>query len=193
MRKNLSPERCEELKAIAADLIEDFGITEYPFGIWSLLRTLGVRRIPYSALPGWLRGQTLRCYPDAVSLFPPAFNPARTIVFYNDAMSRERVRFTLAHELAHLVLQHPDTGEDVYEHEADFFANYLLGPAPLVLRDSSLDEYAIQQDFGVSYSCAVAIRDRAWKRKQWGPRGLTEYERRILACCRVARGGGQVA
>lgn len=193
MRKNLSARRCEELRTLAADLIEDFGVTEYPLGIWDLLRRLGVRLIPYSALPAWLRKWTIRCYPDAVTIFPEDFNPARTIVFYNDAVSRGHVRFTLAHELAHLVLQHSGTGEDIYEHESDFLANYLLGPAPLVLRDSSLDEHVIKRDFDVSYSCALAIRDRTRKRKQWGPRSFTEYEERILACCRVIEGGGHVA
>ncbi|WP_370453768.1 ImmA/IrrE family metallo-endopeptidase [Gordonibacter sp. Marseille-P4307] len=51
-------------------------------------------------------------------------------MFYNDRQDREHIRFTVAHELAHLVLIRPDTGEDIYKHETDIFANYPLAPQP---------------------------------------------------------------
>ena len=87
---------------------------------------------------------------------------------------------------------HPDTGESVYEHEADFFANYLLVPAPLVLRDSVLDVESIHDDFQVSYGCASSACDRTRKRKAYGPVSKTEYEQRILEACTL-KGDGQLA
>ncbi len=192
MSWHLSGIRYDEIRSTVADLIEDWGISVYPFSVWELVRRMGIRTIRYSELPEWLRIEVELYWPDAITIYPPDFNPARTVIFYNDRFDREHIRFTVAHELAHLVLMHPDTGEDVYEHEADIFANYLLAPAPLVLRDSKLDVETIHNDFQVSYGCARSVKDRAEKRRAYGSRSLAEYETRILASCSV-KGGGRVA
>lgn len=105
----------------------------------------------------------------------------------------ERIRFTLAHELAYLVLEHPDEESGELEGEADIFANYLLAPAPLILRDSSVNSYAIEADFAVSHSCTLSARDRTAKRRDFGPQHPTEYEIRILKTARLIKGGGRVA
>ena len=52
-----SSERYEEIRAAVADLIEDWGITVYPFSIWSLLKKMGIRTVRYSSLPEWLAKQ----------------------------------------------------------------------------------------------------------------------------------------
>ncbi len=192
MRWHLVSGRYEEIRSTVADLIEDWGISVYPFSVWELVRRMGIRTIRYSELPEWLRAEVEPYWPDAITIYPRDFNPLRTIIFYNDRQDREHVRFTIAHELAHLVLMHPGTGEEKCEHEADVFANYLLAPAPLVLRYSRLDIDAIHDDFQVSYGCARSVKDRAEKRRAYGSKTLTEYELRILASCSM-RGGGRVA
>lgn len=189
---SLPSERYDQIRAAAADLIEDWDIKEFPFSIWSLVRRMGIRTVRYSSLPEQLREQLERFWPLAITIYPPDFNPSKTIIFYNDDREREQIRFTVAHELAHLILKHPGTGEEVYEHEADVFANYLLVPAPLVLRDSKLDVETIRYDFQVSYGCAYSAWDRARKRRAYGPVAETEYELRILATSTL-KGGGQLA
>ena len=191
MSWSLAPERYEEIRTAVADLIEDWGITTYPFSIWSLIRRMGIRTVQYSVLPSSLREQLEEYWPLALTIYPPDFNPAKTIIFYNDGHMREQIRFTLAHELAHLVLMHPGTEKKIYEDEANIFANYLLVPAPLVLRDSKLDAMSIHCDFQVSYGCANSARDRTYKRKMYGPVAETEYETRILASCTL-RGDGRL-
>lgn len=63
---------------------------------------------------------------DALSFRLPGLPP---LIFMNSAMPGERYRFTLAHELAHLVLHnHPATDEEM-EAQADEFAGELLMPA----------------------------------------------------------------
>lgn len=184
-----SSERYEEIRAAVADLIEDWGITAYPFSIWLLLKKMGIRTMRYSSLPDHLHNQVKFYWPDALTVYPPDFNPAKTIIFYNGEQGQERIRFTLAHELGHLVLMHPGTDEELYEHEADIFANYFLAPAPLVLRDSKLNIESISHDFQVSHSCAWSAMDRTRKRADYGPRAKTEYELRILASCFLKEGG----
>lgn len=192
MSWNLTSNRYEEIRSTVADLIEDWDISVYPFSVWELARRMGIRTIRYSELPEWLCVEVELYWPNAITIYPSDFNPSRTFIFYNDRFDRERIRFTIAHELAHLVLTHPGTGEDIYEHEANIFANYLLAPAPLVMRDSTLDVDTIHDDFQVSYMCACSVRDRTEKRRIYGPRNPTEYERRILSFCSM-KGGGRVA
>lgn len=191
MSWHLSPMRYEEIRSAAADFIEDWGIASYPFSVWELVAKMRIRLVRYSELSDGLREQLKRYWPDAITIYPADYNPAKTTIIYNDEQGREHIRFSVAHELAHLILMHPATGKEVYEHEADIFANYLLAPAPLVLRDSQLDADSISYDFQVSYGCACSARDRAGKRRAYGPAQPTEYEQRILAFCSL-EGGGQL-
>lgn len=63
---------------------------------------------------------------DAMSFRIPGLPP---LIFMNQDMPGERYRFTLAHELAHLLLHnHPETDENM-EVQADEFAGELLMPA----------------------------------------------------------------
>lgn len=63
---------------------------------------------------------------DAMSFRIPGLPP---LIFMNKEMPGERYRFTLAHELAHLLLHnHPETDENM-ELQADEFAAELLMPA----------------------------------------------------------------
>jgi len=57
------------------------------------------------------------------------------IIFWNDAeMSRGSglYRFSLAHELAHIVLKHPEDAGYAAELEANVFAQHLLCPRPVL-------------------------------------------------------------
>lgn len=178
MKWHLTSARYEEIRSTVADLIEDWGISIYPFSVWELVRRMGIRTIRYSEPPEWLRVEVELYWPDAITIYPPDFDPARTVTFYNDRQDREHIRFAVAHELAHLVLMRPGADEDMYEHEADIFANYLLSPAPLVPRDSRLDVEAIHDDFQMSYGCARSAKDRTAKRRRKAalPDGSTGYE-----------------
>ena len=192
MRWHFSSVRYEEIRSSVADLIEDWGIRAYPFSVWELVHRMGIPIIRYSELPEWLRTRVELHWPEAITIYPSDFDPRRSAIFYNDRQRREHTRFTVAHELAHIALMHPGTGEDRFEHEADIFANYLLAPAPLVLRDSKLEVNTIHDDFQVSYGCAQSVLDRATRRRDYGPKTPTEYEKRILASC-FLKGGDYIA
>ncbi|MGE0094502.1 MAG: helix-turn-helix domain-containing protein [Alphaproteobacteria bacterium] len=63
---------------------------------------------------------------DALSFQLPGMPP---LIFMNSAVPGDRYRFTLAHELAHLVLHNHPAGEEEMEVEADEFAAEFLMPA----------------------------------------------------------------
>ncbi|OFK22800.1 hypothetical protein HMPREF2826_00760 [Olsenella sp. HMSC062G07] len=69
--------------------------------------------------------------------YPPDFNPARTVTFRNDRQDREHTRLTVTHELAHLALMHPGTGEDICEREAGIIPITVVSMSMVTLWASS--------------------------------------------------------
>jgi Zn-dependent peptidase ImmA (M78 family)/DNA-binding XRE family transcriptional regulator len=63
---------------------------------------------------------------DAMSFRIPGLPP---LIFMNKAMPGERYRFTLAHELAHLLLHNQPDSDENMESQADEFAGEFLMPA----------------------------------------------------------------
>ena len=49
-------------------------------------------------------------------------------IFYDDTKSKARQRFSIAHELGHILLHKGETASDEQEREADIFASRLLAP-----------------------------------------------------------------
>lgn len=95
------------------------------------------------------------------------------VILYNDTVkNKSRIRFTLAHELGHYVLQHNEIGNqtrlmryslsdreyDVFEKEANYFAKRLLAPIPLIdaimSQTDSIDIYQLEEIFKISFSVA---------------------------------------
>jgi len=113
---------------------------------------------------------------------PPT--PLLSKIFYNDFdYSLSRIRFTLAHELAHLILEHEDDGE-LSECEANFAAGYLLAPDPIVIEYSSLETHDIEAKFGVSHECAKVVQRHACNRRRCGRRPMS-HEIQLLAQCNL--------
>ena len=102
---------------------------------------------------------------DAMTLRQDLGN-GRTIyeMVYDSRVRPSRLRFTLAHELGHIILKHKQETV-VQEREADCFAAHLLAPRPVLVL---LSEYGVRMDdpsavseiFGLSMSASeVTIRD----------------------------------
>ena len=80
-------------------------------------------------------------------------------VLFNDTKNDHTIRFTLAHELGHIVLCHKKDG-GVEDKEANCFARNLLCPVPLrkELGLKTLDDYC--NAFDVSERMAQVVIDR---------------------------------
>lgn len=83
----------------------------------------------------------------------------RWIVAYRSGGNPARLRFTLAHELGHLVLQHSG-GSRGEEREADVFASYLLCPRVAVTSLRAVEGELVERiarGFYVSLACARMV------------------------------------
>lgn len=146
-------------------------VKEIPVDVPAICRDLGVRVIPLS--------QMIRDGLNAAVVFGIWGNPDGTAslwkgqaaICYNDSMPANRVRFTLAEELMHIVLGHlkdsrfnifsQDFDDETYagyEHEAKMCAGMLLCPPRFYFTfERDLNPTWISQICQVSEACALRI------------------------------------
>ncbi len=150
---------------LSAELLQTAGVSFFPINVHALLSSFSrqVRLIPYSTVNKAYEESKIADSPKPEMLSRDGFcTRIRDVlmdfgagpveennwnIYYNDTIQDERVRFTLMHELGHILLgHHRMLGEDtlvgersdpVYraaDTQADQFSINLLSPAPAVSR-----------------------------------------------------------
>ena len=180
--------RYDELEEMAVEFIEDYGIARFPLDMVGILERMGVRLIPYSGiLDQKVRSLVKGLSIDALLFAPGNYDIARMGVCYDPHQIPQRVRMSLAHELGHILCEHPSDDEP-YESEAKYFASYFVAPTPLVIECTGLGLYEVIDTFGVSEQCAKIRIERAKQRIEHGA-PYKDYELRILESCEKWIGG----
>lgn len=182
MTRKLPYRRYEELKSLAADLIEDYALS-YPLDPSEIAAALGIHVTVHEfGLPpaAWFCGTT-----DGYTTPAQSAHGLKFKTHLNGATSLLRRRFTLMHEIAHIWLDHPRAGgpdcENVAEAEANFLAAYLLAPDALVIAwVEDLTVACIAQEFKVSDEAAGIIHHRVMRMLN-GNAGRRGYDRRIAS------------
>lgn len=182
MSRMLSHRRYEELKALGADLIEDYALA-YPLDPFEVADILGVHVTVHEyGLPpmaAWFCSTT-----DAYTLPGQSSHGLKFQVHLNGAAPPLRQRFTLMHEVAHLWLDHPRAETfigEVAEAEANFLASYLLAPDALVTAwVPGLTVTGIAEEFQVSEESAGLIHKRVLRMLTANAQGR-HYNRRIAS------------
>lgn len=156
--------RCEE---IVAEVREELRLGRYdPFDPFAYTRLLRVPCVPVSELGR--HGCSTEALAHVAGVGREDFSAAtlylgtRRMIVYNDANSLERQRSDVAHELAHLLLEHepgPVFGpggcrvwDEAQEHEAAWLSGALLVPAhvALMLARRRVAEQEAARRYGVS-------------------------------------------
>lgn len=77
-------------------------------------------------------------------------------IVFDDRMRPTRIRFTIAHELGHILLSHPmaDGREQIEEKDADMFAARLLAPACVLWGLGAYTTEQISRYCDISYAAA---------------------------------------
>lgn len=153
--------RQKELEQIVVDMLEDYGLTTYPMSIQSVAHKLGIKLAPYSSLDERTRELALNASSDAFTVTDVEYSSV--VMAFNDMKGSNfyRSRFSGAHEIGHIVLDHRED-DPTSEAEADYFAGYLLTPHPLIL--TMPEGESVSERFGVSSWCADFARDQAQRR-----------------------------
>lgn len=160
----------ENAKRTITSLIEDYDI-KYPLDIFELCKKMEFEVIPYSTFGNHI--ELLK--KNSFDGFSNYFEDKKTwSIFYNENVKpKERRKFTIAHEIGHILLQTQDEGL------ANFFAGYLLAPAVLIIeyKMSSVEE--VMEYFKVGYQCAQSSLNRA-KSRILHKAPYSDYEKAII-------------
>lgn len=121
-------------------ILLDCGVDSLPVDVLDVARQLGVRVFSYEQGARIIRRHKLQRIADRTDGFTFAVCGS-PIVFFNAGTSRQRARFTIAHELGHICLNHlewnrptvvnrePGPHDNPRETAANQFAARLLAPA----------------------------------------------------------------
>ncbi len=173
---SLSHQRYEEIKKIIVGLFIKYGVTCVPVNGFELATKMGIRIIPYSAIPIAKRYLLFKKSEDG---FCVEKSHGEWYIYYNDEMEYGRINNTIMHEIGHIVLDHSEDSE-LAEKEVRFFAKYALVPPVLVHKFKLNDPNAIADVFDVSFEAACYALSYYMKWLQYGSNDYTDYEVKLL-------------
>ena len=181
----LSYERYEEIKQTIANFLEDYDVRNLPVDVFELAKKMKIKIVFSTKLlkkhPNKIDEYFLFKYPHSFLYYNPV---QQQIFIYIDDVGckRERQRFSLAHELMHIILGHTEQNEE-NEAEANFGASYLLAPTSLTLVNPNnyilLNPAFVEQAFEVSAQAAEIICRYNENRLYCCDFMETDYERTI--------------
>ncbi len=183
----LEPSRYEELNREVADLIETYDACAYPLDVFALAGRMGIVLRSYSSIPFAERSAFQNISKDAFTIASGEYEVDTTFICYNQNMNGGRLRQSIAHEIAHIWLEHPND-KDPFETEAEYFAAYLLAPIPLIIKLRLASVLEVKERFGVSFEAARISLERAGNRCRCGKAGF-EYEYGIINMYNLKGGG----
>lgn len=176
--RRLPDSRYEEIKDCIITCFERSNISTFPVKPSIIVESNGIKLKTYSQHSEQLFQQALEISNDGFSIF----QNNSWFIFYNPTITpQERIRFTLMHEIGHIVLNHTEHSE-LAEAEADFFARYSLAPTVLIQSLPEINEYAIHEKFGISVTAAKYALENYYKWQShfnWIGQKYTETEMRF--------------
>lgn len=138
-------------------------ITSFPINMIKLLHEYGIKTKPFSKCKKFL--QLYNVPPDTWAFTTPLNGVYHTA--YNDHSTPEQLRFTLAHELGHILT---NFSSDFSEIQANIFARDLLMPAIVCKIENLTTPQQISDFFGISITAATIRAKRVeelLKRDKW--------------------------
>lgn len=144
------------------EIFSAYNIYSFPVNCFSLLENTGYRVFSYLGLE--MKNREL--YELCASYSDDACRSSSAkIVAYNQDMPAGRINFSLAHELGHIVLEHP-CSNDYYEQEANYFASNLLAPRMAIHYSRCKNANDVAKKFNLSDEASqYAFEDyRRWHR-----------------------------
>lgn len=132
----------QESRDLAWKILLDFGFDELPIKVSEVCKKLGIQIRSYGRSEPFLKKYHLQYKTQETDGFTFSVD-GQYIILFNEHCSAQRNRFTVAHELGHILLGHiPETGshvttvnrepepkDDPIEQQANVFASRLLAPA----------------------------------------------------------------
>lgn len=177
----LSGNRYDEIEQEVVKLFEKLNISRFPIDCFEVCNQLGIAVIPYSKLSQKQRMHIAILSEDGFNvLLEIAKDKFVHEIYYNDSMPDRRTRFTIMHEVGHIILDHTEHS-DLGESEANHFARYALAPPPLVHKLKVEDYLELSERFDISRQCALNAMDNYTKWLKYGSSKQHDYEIALIS------------
>ncbi|MCR5316650.1 MAG: ImmA/IrrE family metallo-endopeptidase [Treponema sp.] len=116
----------EEIEDAANNLIEDLGLEQSQLNCFEVVFLLGIGIKKYSELPAADRIFLMSKSRDGFSIR----TERQYVIYYNDSLDKDRIRFSIWNEIAHIQLGHLEAdchgARAHFEEDAKHFANYII-------------------------------------------------------------------
>ena len=166
----------EEIIGVICDLYEELEISRLGFSLKKVCNKLDINLIPYSFFRD--KSLLLKLDEDGFNCINP--KNSKIGIYYNDKIKpRKRVKFTIPHEIGHIVLNHNLKGgkeTDDQKKEADIFAQEFYCPSALIIYYNHYRMPDLMSIFGITQGYAEVLIDKIGNRYQ----GLSENEKRLI-------------
>ncbi|PWJ71124.1 uncharacterized protein DUF955 [Ruminococcaceae bacterium R-25] len=162
----------EKMERVVVKLFIDLGIDTYPIDPINIIKKLGYVLRKYSDLPVYEQLKLRRKELDATSCYDPELKTF--VICYDDTKNHGRIRFTLMHELGHILLGHKEESE-LARKMANYFAAYALAPSPIIYLYDCQDANELATEFFVTEKCATYCFRRYTNWLEFGGR-IKNYE-----------------
>ena len=166
----------------AIELRIDYGFLSEKLDVFALAKKLNIHVIPYS----YLSYEQKTKVTSMNEFLKDGFTVMRYIggkwdfyIFYDDSVGRYRQRFTIAHEIKHIIFLEKEPTQK-QEDLADHFARYLLAPSFMVMGYLKLSSSDVSDAFDISYEAAEYALKGARNRIDYGHSKLEDYEKEFV-------------
>ncbi len=180
MMPNKDYRRIEEL---AVSLYQELNIKDAAFDVFEIAHKKGYQLKPYSKLRKkaceWLRAE--EC--DAINYYDE--RTSSYVIIYDDMTPLTRQRFSIMHEIGHILLGHKQES-DLARIQANYFAAYALAPSPLIFYFEIEDYIELAEKFNISKECAMFCEARYNNWLNYGGEILRPYECALVTLFNVA-------
>lgn len=154
----LSDSRYESIKNDVANLYKRLNITRLPIDPFEICKRMNIKLVKYSDYDE----ETQK---ELIHIQPQGFNVDGLIIYYNDMQISQKVKFTILHEIGHIIRGHKEYSP-LAEAEAEWFAAYAIAPPPVINLFKVSDFTDIIDIFDTSFDCACHSMNRylSWKK-----------------------------
>lgn len=148
----------ETMNGLILKVLKDCDIRSFPIDCFKILDRYGLKYFKYSELEEPLHSICFKFSEDSLNY--------EEKICYNEKKAPGRIRFSLMHELGHVLLNHGSFHSDEMEQDANSFASNILAPRIVIHHADCKNENDVSKLFDVTFECArYAFQDyRRWHR-----------------------------
>ena len=165
----------EKIESNVTELFMELDIRNYPIDPMQIAIELGYELVPFSQMSREAKRMLIFRDIDGISHYDP--ERKTFVIYYRQNGMKERLRFTIAHEIGHIRMQHRHESE-LARRIADYYAAYLLAPTPWISHAGCEDYTDVARVFSLSDPCAMRCFERY---ERWTKIPFTkDYEKSLI-------------